>query len=161
MADLFGLVFSAVRAGQPIGHGTDGYYIGENGEHMLYAVSRAIGEALVALGKASTDKVTTFSPEELDKYFGGVSAVSFSCSMGQIALMCLAVAIVGLSGNECALSRGAFARNRVEAGEDDATHARECEARDRSYPAAAGGAQGITRRRMIVPDCTHACAHLY
>ncbi|KAF9808719.1 hypothetical protein IEO21_07761 [Rhodonia placenta] len=71
VADLFGLVFSAVRAGQPIGHGTDGYYIGENGEHMLYAVSRAIGEALVALGKASTDKVTTFSPEELDKYFGG------------------------------------------------------------------------------------------
>ncbi|PCH42431.1 hypothetical protein WOLCODRAFT_152461 [Wolfiporia cocos MD-104 SS10] len=71
VADLYILILDSVLSGRKIGHGRDGFYIGENGEHMLYDVSRAIGEAMVALGRARTNRVSTFSRAELDKYFGG------------------------------------------------------------------------------------------
>jgi hypothetical protein len=59
------------------GHGTSGYYFGENGEHLLADISKAIGKAMVALGKAKSPEPTTFNDEEIQKYFGGVSLVLY------------------------------------------------------------------------------------
>ena len=39
---------------------------------MLYDISKAIGVAMVELGKAKIDEPTTFTKEDLDKYFDGV-----------------------------------------------------------------------------------------
>lgn len=52
-----------------VGHGREGFYFGLNGEHNLYDVSKELGRALVVLGKASSDEPTTFTKEEIDKYF--------------------------------------------------------------------------------------------
>lgn len=35
----------------------------------MYDVGKEVGRALVALGKASSDEPTTFTKEDLDKYF--------------------------------------------------------------------------------------------
>lgn len=51
-----------------VGHGVDGYYFGENGEHPWYDISKAIGEAMVERGLSKTDEPTTFTDEELVKY---------------------------------------------------------------------------------------------
>ncbi|KZT02619.1 uncharacterized protein LAESUDRAFT_744990 [Laetiporus sulphureus 93-53] len=58
VADLYLIILDHFMAGKLIGHGREGFYIGENGEHMLYDISKATGEAMMELGK-------------LDKYFGG------------------------------------------------------------------------------------------
>ncbi|GBE88351.1 hypothetical protein SCP_1301660 [Sparassis crispa] len=71
VADLYIVVFDAVMSGKPIGHGREGFYFAENGEHQLYDIGKAIGAALVDLGMAKSDEPTTFSKAELDKYFGG------------------------------------------------------------------------------------------
>jgi len=72
VADLYIVLFNAIRANpDKIGHGRDGYYFGVNGEHNMYDVGRAVGRAMVALGKASSDEPTPFTKEELDKYFKG------------------------------------------------------------------------------------------
>ncbi|EMD34173.1 hypothetical protein CERSUDRAFT_98104 [Gelatoporia subvermispora B] len=71
VADLFFVVFENAIAGKKIGHGNEGFYFGENGEHTLYEVGRGIGAALVELGKIKNPEPTTFTKEEIDKYFGG------------------------------------------------------------------------------------------
>lgn len=55
-----------------IGHGSNGYYVGENGDHTWYDVSKAIGKALVKRGLSKSDEPTTFADEELIKYWGSV-----------------------------------------------------------------------------------------
>lgn len=69
VADLFIAVFNATLSNPHTGHGREGYYFGENGEHTLYGVGREIGRALVKLGKSTTAEPTTFTQEELEKYF--------------------------------------------------------------------------------------------
>jgi len=72
VADLYIILFNAIRANpDKVGHGRDGYYFGVNGEHTMYDVGKEVGRALVALGKSSSDEPTTFTKEDLDKYFGG------------------------------------------------------------------------------------------
>ncbi|KAF8199609.1 hypothetical protein BJ912DRAFT_1139672 [Pholiota molesta] len=71
VADLYLVLFDAIRKDPTTGHGREGYYFGENGEHSLYEVGKAIGEALVALGKSDNPEPTTFTKEEIDKYFEG------------------------------------------------------------------------------------------
>ncbi|KAJ7786956.1 NAD(P)-binding protein [Mycena olivaceomarginata] len=56
---------------QPPATGGNGFYFGASGEHSLYDVGKAIGTALVALGKSQSDEPTTFTQADLDKYFGG------------------------------------------------------------------------------------------
>ena len=51
-------------------HGWESFYFGESGEHSWYQISRAIGEAMVALGISADPEPTTFSTEELIQYFG-------------------------------------------------------------------------------------------
>ncbi|KAF9530876.1 hypothetical protein CPB83DRAFT_809745 [Crepidotus variabilis] len=69
-AELYIAVLDAIRKGADIGHGREGYYFAENGEHSFYEVARAIGEVLVSLGISSNPEPTTFTREELSKYLG-------------------------------------------------------------------------------------------
>ncbi|TFK40286.1 hypothetical protein BDQ12DRAFT_602474 [Crucibulum laeve] len=50
-------------------HGHAGFYFAENGEHTLYSVSEAIGKAMVDLKKTNDPSPTTFSKDEMEKYF--------------------------------------------------------------------------------------------
>ena len=66
------MIWNNVKTGVAIGHGREGFYFGENGEHRLYDLSKAIGTAMVELGRAEIDEPTTFTQEEFEKYFPGV-----------------------------------------------------------------------------------------
>ena len=69
--DLFIILWDAVVSNpEKIGHGRDGFYFGENGEHLWYDISKAIGKALVKRGISKSDEPTPFTTEELVKYFG-------------------------------------------------------------------------------------------
>lgn len=71
VADLYIVLFDAILSGAPPpGHGREGFYFGENGEHKLYDISKAISQALVELGKGGDPEPTSFSDEEIQKYFG-------------------------------------------------------------------------------------------
>ena len=65
-----------VRDPETVGHGREGYYFGENGEHSWYSISRAIGEALVDLGISTDPEPTTFTDAELIKYLGSLVRIS-------------------------------------------------------------------------------------
>ena len=69
MADLYTVLYDSIVANPATGHGREGIYFGVNGEHNLYDVSKVIGETLVAIGKADDPEPTTFTKEEIDKYF--------------------------------------------------------------------------------------------
>jgi hypothetical protein len=69
VADLFVVLYDAIMAGTA-GHGRNGFYFGESSESSLYDVVKAIGDALVALGKCDNPEPTTFSEAEINKYFG-------------------------------------------------------------------------------------------
>ncbi|KAF5359799.1 hypothetical protein D9756_003346 [Leucocoprinus leucothites] len=58
---------------EKVGHGRNGFYFGLNGEHTLYDVGKELGRTLVAVGKSSSEEPTTFTKEEIDKYFNGSS----------------------------------------------------------------------------------------
>lgn len=70
VADLFIVIFNAALADPKTAHGREGFYFGENGEHVLSDISKAIGKAMVRLGKAKTAEPTTFTEDEVIKYFG-------------------------------------------------------------------------------------------
>ncbi|KAF4612137.1 hypothetical protein D9613_004521 [Agrocybe pediades] len=71
VADLYVVLFNAIRANHNgVAHGREGYFFGESGEHTMYEVAKAIGEALVALGKSDNPEPSTFTKEEVDKYLG-------------------------------------------------------------------------------------------
>jgi hypothetical protein len=70
VADLYTTLYDKIISDADTGHGRNGFYFGANGEHSLYDVGKAIGKALVALGKSQSDEPTTFTQAELDKYFG-------------------------------------------------------------------------------------------
>ncbi|EJF65198.1 hypothetical protein DICSQDRAFT_50371 [Dichomitus squalens LYAD-421 SS1] len=70
---LYELIWNAILGGEEIGHGSQGYYFPENGEHQLYDVSKAIGAGLKDLRLVEDPEPSSFTTEELDKYFDGVS----------------------------------------------------------------------------------------
>jgi hypothetical protein len=65
---LFDLVISPKPSPKPA-HGRLGFYFGENGEHTLYDVGQAIAKALFDLGEGKSPNPTTFTTEEINKYF--------------------------------------------------------------------------------------------
>ena len=66
-------MFDAIVANpDKVGHGREGYYFGENGEHSWYDISKEIGRTMVLQGLTDNDEPITFSNEELAKYFGSV-----------------------------------------------------------------------------------------
>ncbi|TFK91170.1 NAD-P-binding protein [Polyporus arcularius HHB13444] len=71
VADLYIVLYDAIVANpEKVGHGWEGIYFGENGEHSWYQISKAIGEAMVALGISTDPEPTSFTTEEMVKYFG-------------------------------------------------------------------------------------------
>ncbi|KAF9069216.1 NAD(P)-binding protein [Rhodocollybia butyracea] len=72
LADLYSILFDAVLSptANP-GHGLDGYYFGADQEHTLYQIGTAISDALHKAGKSKGGQPTTFTKQELDKYFNG------------------------------------------------------------------------------------------
>ncbi|KAI0701894.1 NAD(P)-binding protein [Cerioporus squamosus] len=70
-ADLYITLFDAiVRDPSGVGHGWNGFYLVENGEHSWYQIGKAIGHTLVKLGLSNDPEPTSFTNEELVKYFG-------------------------------------------------------------------------------------------
>jgi hypothetical protein len=70
VADFYIDLYNAIKANpDTVGHGREGFYFLLNGEHTLYDVCREIGRALVAVGRATDEVPTTFTPEEVKKYF--------------------------------------------------------------------------------------------
>ncbi|CAL1699088.1 unnamed protein product [Somion occarium] len=79
IADLYIVLFDAIVTNpDKVGHGREGYYFGENGEHHWSQISRAIGEAFVQLGISTDPEPTPFTDEELIKYFGSLWAGNYS-----------------------------------------------------------------------------------
>ncbi|GLB40152.1 putative NAD-P-binding protein [Lyophyllum shimeji] len=71
VADLFHVVYDNARNNPGMGHGSEGFFFGENGEHSLYQLGKAIAENLVVIGRGVSPEPTPFTKEELDKYFQG------------------------------------------------------------------------------------------
>jgi len=88
VAELYTKLYDAILEGknQALGHGREGYYFAENGEHSLYDVGKAVASALAKLGKGQSEEPTTFSQEEINKFFRGVS---WSIGYIYICLTCL------------------------------------------------------------------------
>jgi len=70
VAALYLNLYDSILSNPNTGHGREGFYFGENGEHSLYDVGKAIAQALVDIGKGQGPLPTTFTQEEIDKYFG-------------------------------------------------------------------------------------------
>lgn len=63
------MLFNAIKSSpDKVGHGREGFYFSENGEHTLYQVGKAIGEALVSLGKTTDPEPSSFTKEEVEMY---------------------------------------------------------------------------------------------
>ena len=69
VADLYVVLYDSIITNPATGHGREGIYFGVNGEHNLYDVGKAIGDALYAIGKTDNPEPTTLTKEEIDKYF--------------------------------------------------------------------------------------------
>ncbi|KIP10517.1 hypothetical protein PHLGIDRAFT_232441 [Phlebiopsis gigantea 11061_1 CR5-6] len=70
-AELFVAVFNGVTTpNNTVPHGREGLFIGENGVFAWSEVGNAIAKALYEAGKGKSPEATTFTSEELTKYFG-------------------------------------------------------------------------------------------
>ncbi|OJT15038.1 hypothetical protein TRAPUB_8481 [Trametes pubescens] len=76
VADLYMTLFNAILCGKS-GHGWEGLYFAENGEHNWHDVNRAIGDALVACGIAADPEPTPVSIEDHIRYYGDISMSRF------------------------------------------------------------------------------------
>ncbi|GJE97532.1 NAD(P)-binding protein [Phanerochaete sordida] len=74
VADLYILLLDTIstRGADAVDHGARGCYFAENGEHTAYDIARAIGAAMVALGRANDAEPTAYTDAELELYFGSV-----------------------------------------------------------------------------------------
>lgn len=59
------MLYDAILDGRA-GHGREGLYFGENGEHTLKSISDRIGEALVEFGVSTPDERAPTSFDEAD-----------------------------------------------------------------------------------------------
>ncbi|KAI0740929.1 hypothetical protein C8Q76DRAFT_791308 [Earliella scabrosa] len=85
MAELYYLLFDAALFNpSKIGHGPEGYFFAENGEHSLHALARAVGDALVAVGRATEAEPNEFTPEERLKYFGSEFAANLNFTNARV-----------------------------------------------------------------------------
>ncbi|KAI0649350.1 NAD-P-binding protein [Trametes meyenii] len=71
VSHLYTAILEAALSGADVGHGREGFYFAENGEHTLLDIAQTIGAALKDMGRATSAEPSTFTREELDKYFGG------------------------------------------------------------------------------------------
>ncbi|KAI0739622.1 NAD(P)-binding protein [Daedaleopsis nitida] len=70
-AEFYYLLFDAALSDpSKLSHGREGYYFVEADEHKAYDAVKAVGSALVDLGKAKDAEPTVLTPEECVEYFG-------------------------------------------------------------------------------------------
>ena len=80
LGDLYMLLVDAVlRDPASVPHGREGYYFGATEEHSWYEASRAIGEAMVALGKTDNPEPTSFTDEEIAKWYKVSARPVYAC----------------------------------------------------------------------------------
>jgi len=70
LGNLYGLVYTRAQKGD-IGHGTAGYYLGIAGEYTHLSAANTIGTALANNKFAESGQSTSFTPEEIQKYYSG------------------------------------------------------------------------------------------
>jgi hypothetical protein len=63
VADLYIILYDAIREGKA-GHGREGLYFGENGEHRLRDIAVSIAEALHDLGVSDSREPTPFDEQD-------------------------------------------------------------------------------------------------
>jgi hypothetical protein len=71
LGNLYGLVYSRAQKGD-IGHGTAGYYLGVAGEYTLLSAANTIGTVLAQNKFAESGQSSSFTPEEIQKYYNGL-----------------------------------------------------------------------------------------
>jgi hypothetical protein len=69
VADLYVVLYNSIVSDPATAHGREGIYFGENGEHTVHDIAKAIGEALTEIGKVDNPEPTILTKEEIDKYF--------------------------------------------------------------------------------------------
>lgn len=80
-AELFVVVFNGVTTpNNTVPHGREGLFIGENGVFAWSEVGNAIAKALYEAGKGKSPEATTFTSEELTKYFGSEVSACLLCA---------------------------------------------------------------------------------
>ena len=82
MADFYEILFDATLSDPNLAHGREGYYFAENGEYRLHDVAKAYSQALYDLGKGKSPEPTTYSADEVEKYFGVIA--SFHVNLRQL-----------------------------------------------------------------------------
>ncbi len=75
VAEFYEILLDATISDPNLPHGREGYYFAENGEYKLYDVAKAYSQALYDLGKGKSPDPTTYSAEEVQKYFGVITSV--------------------------------------------------------------------------------------
>lgn len=147
VADLYIVIFDALTANpEGVGHGWEGFYFGENGEHTWYDISKEIARTFVELGLRGTDEPTTFTDEELAKYWGSVvrhDLIPPSISRKTVRPTHMMTVGVGqLQRDELALQGGSWSLDWVEAEVHNERHDREYTAPD-AVVARAGTGEGL------------------
>jgi hypothetical protein len=74
VAELYEILLDATLSNPNLAHGREGYYFAENGEYKLYDVAKAYSQALYDLGKGKSPDPTTYSADEVQKYFGVITS---------------------------------------------------------------------------------------
>ncbi|PIL35407.1 hypothetical protein GSI_02133 [Ganoderma sinense ZZ0214-1] len=70
LAELYMVVFDNVMENpNKVGHGWQGFYFAENGEHRWLDISNSVGQAMFELQLTENPEPTSFTVEELKKYF--------------------------------------------------------------------------------------------
>lgn len=67
VSDLFIVVYESALSGEAA-HGREGFYFGENGEHKMYDVAKAIARALHELGKGRSPEPESFTEEDYKRF---------------------------------------------------------------------------------------------
>jgi len=70
LVDLYQILFDATLSDPNLPHGREGYYFAENGEYKLYDLAKGYSQALYDVGKGKSPDPTSFSADEVQKYFG-------------------------------------------------------------------------------------------
>jgi len=68
LADLYRIVFDAVRTDANTPHGREGFYFGENGEYFLHDAFKESAKVLYDLGKAKSPEPTMLTDEERKRF---------------------------------------------------------------------------------------------
>ncbi len=75
VADLFLLLWNAIVSGsEKAGHGWEGFYIAASDESDAYEYAKETARVLVELGLSTSTEVSSFTPEEVSKYYPSVSS---------------------------------------------------------------------------------------